>query len=289
MGVGNFDLFLTMIRNRKSMKLNRDMIGFSIKDTVGPVTKEEAELYAKATNDDNPLYKEDESLTPPMFIARLVHPMMLNIMVNKDLKLNILRMVHGQQSVSWKGGLKTGDMLDVTLEIESITDTSAGEFLELSFEAKVKEELVASAKIGLMVRGKASGAKKKKTPPEEKIPVFTVEIPTTADQALRYCEASGDHNFIHKNNFLAKLSGLPRTILHGMCGLAMATNGLAKELVDGDIRKLEHIEVRFSHPSIPGEPLTLVGYEKTDDGVPFELLNKKGKPVLKNGLIRLKN
>lgn len=289
MGVSNFDLFLAMIRNRKAVKVNREMVGFFIEETVGPVTKEEAALYAKATNDDNPIYEKEEDLTPPMYIARLVHPLMMQIMVHKKLKLNLLRMVHGQQSVDWHASsLKAGDMIDVRLQIDKIEDTSAGDFMGLSFTAKVEGTLVASATIGLLIRGNVKGSKKKKPAEEKREPFIKMEIPTTEDQALRYAEASGDHNFIHKSNFLAKMSGLPRTILHGMCALAMATNGLAKQLADSNIKQLEHIEVRFANPTFPGEPLTLVIYEKTENGFPFEMLNKKGKPVLKKGLVRLK-
>ncbi len=290
MKVSNRKLFFAMLRSRKAMGLNKDMVGFAIEDTVGPVTREDAMAYAQATNDENPVYAKNEALIPPLFLAKLVHPLLMQLMINRDLNMNILRMVHGQQSFRWVEPIEVGDTIEAKLLIEDLKETSAGELLELRFTASKGDKLCGEAKVGLMVRGKSSGAKKaKKEEPVKPEPVFTIEIPTTDDQALRYAEASGDKNFIHTSNFLAKMAGLPRTILHGMCALAMSTNSLAAQLADGDITRLDEISVRFASPSFPGQPLTIIGYPETEEGIPFEVQNIKGKAVLKNGLVKVKD
>jgi len=73
-----------------------------------------------------------------------------------------------------------------------------------------------------------------------------------------------------------------------MCALAMTTNALADKLTDGDFRRLREVGVRFSAPTFPGQTITLLIYPTDDKGVtPFEVVNHKGKTILKNGNVKL--
>ena len=74
-----------------------------------------------------------------------------------------------------------------------------------------------------------------------------------------------------------------------MCTLAMATGNLASELVAGDVRRLAEVDARFAAMTYPGDTLTLVGYPEQNGAIPFEVQNAKGKAVLKNGTIKLKD
>jgi acyl dehydratase len=111
-----------------------------------------------------------------------------------------------------------------------------------------------------------------------------VGIFTREGQQLDYARVSGDRNFIHTSELLARAAGLPRTVLHGVCVLAMVCRALADALAGGDSACIEEIGCRFARPAIPGNPLTLVGYESDDRRrVPFEVLDEGGRPTLKNG------
>jgi len=293
MPVSNSQLFWAMLRNRNSRSLNREFIGHTVEEKVGVVIEALAKNYAAATNDNNSIYRKEPDLAPPLFLSRLVHPFLLELLVNKDLHMNILRMVHGQQSFSFVKPIRIGDSIKVKMVVSDIRDTPAGELMEIDFDIANSEsgELYGTARAGLMVRGSGAGKGTDKSGKEEKAavePLHRIEIKTDENQALRYADASGDHNFIHKSNFLAKLAGLPRTILHGMCALAMTTNALADKLADGDFRRLREVGVRFSAPTFPGQTITLLIFPTDDNGViPFEVVNHKGKTILKNGNVKL--
>lgn len=59
--------------------------------------------------------------------------------------------------------------------------------------------------------------------------LFERRLGVDEDQALRYAEASGDHNPIHVDEDMAKAMGFPRTIVHGLCVMALAQ----KAVLDG--------------------------------------------------------
>jgi acyl dehydratase len=289
MAMSNTKLFFLTLRNAFSKGINRELIGYSIEREYGPVLADDLRKYAGATNDDNPAYRAGNPAAPPMFLARIAHPLMMHAVTLGDLKLNVLRMVHGEQTIDWHKPIRAGDRLIARLAIKDVRDTRAGELCELSTQALLDGELACEAIIGLMVRGRSSGNKPKSSekPAEQRKEIFRLQMQTQPDQALRYAEASGDTNFIHTSEFLARLAGLPRTILHGMCGLAMSCASLTNQLASGDISRLRHIKVRFSSPVFPGDLLTLVGYEGEKPGETlFEVLNPSGKPVIKDGVIR---
>ena len=73
-----------------------------------------------------------------------------------------------------------------------------------------------------------------------------------------------------------------------MCALAMTTNALAETLAGGDFRKLQEVSVRFSAPVFPGQTITLLTYPSADGTTPFEVVNQKGKTILKNGVVKVR-
>ena len=120
-------------------------------------------------------------------------------------------MVHGQQVIRFMDWVQVGDELDASMTITEILDTPAGELMNVDFGITRTGDLMGEARVGLLVRGGGGGGKKEAKPAAAKPePAFTREMPTAPDQALRYADASGDHNFIHKSNLMAKMAGLPR-------------------------------------------------------------------------------
>ncbi len=285
--LGGLGLALATLRNVASRGMNRELIGFTLSERVGPVDAASALAYAVATNDGG-AYGDGE--TPPLYIARLVQSLFMRLITLPGLHLNLLRMVHAEQRVVWHAPLRVGDEVDISLQVADITETAAGELLHLRFVGAREGETLVEGRIGLMVRGGGRRPLRPKVSAshdaERPAPAFIVTMPTAGDQALRYADASGDHNVIHKSELFARLAGLPRTILHGMCVLAMTTGKLADTLVDGDRGRLESVELRFAKPTLPGDVLRLVIYPGTDDGFPFEVLNERDQVILKRGLVR---
>jgi acyl dehydratase len=112
------------------------------------------------------------------------------------------------------------------------------------------------------------------------------------DQTQRYAEASGDHNPIHLDENIAKMAGLPRTINHGMCTMAIAVKGAVNGLAGGDPTRIRKVAVRFSKPVFPGEELTTRFWEQEGSvgdskAYGFETYNPNGEAVIKNGLVEV--
>ena len=288
MAVSNAQLLWASLKNTRFDNMNRDMVGYGFERVTEKVTPELIDAFARATNDLNPLYAGDNAIAPPLYLSRLVFPMIKEVLIHKDLHMNILRMVHAFQGFTWHGPIRPGDELRLKVTISDLKETSAGELLELRGGAYRGDELVAEAFAKTMVRAKKrKGPKKEKQPEAPKTELFRLDIPLDSDQALRYAIASTDTNFIHTSNMLAKLSGLPRTILHGLCTMAMTNAHLTGHLLQGDVTRVTGLEGRFSHPAFPGETLTVVGYEGDDPAAtPFEVINRKGKPIITNGVFR---
>jgi acyl dehydratase len=181
-----------------------------------------------------------------------------------------------------------GETLRLRLTIAGIEQTRAGELVRLEGEALRQGERVGSARLGLMVRGRrrrrGSGGSRR----EERTEAFRLPLPTAADQALRYAAASGDTNFIHTSPTLARLVGLPGTILHGMCVLAMSSAALVRHRLGGDLLRCRGLRARFSYPARPGEPLTIVGFPGDLHRIPFEVRNAGERAVIRGGELLLR-
>ncbi|HOP63246.1 MAG TPA: MaoC/PaaZ C-terminal domain-containing protein [Spirochaetota bacterium] len=287
MFIRNIPLLIAMLRNLRAKTINRGMIGHSISRRIGPITREDINSYIEATL-DNPLrYTDSTRAAPPFYLSRLLYPMFRYFLVNRELRLNLLRLVHGQQTIEWHGQFHEGDTIDVEMSIDGITDSPAGEMINLKTVAKVDQQILAEANTCFIIRGKGRSGHRGKSSETENREIFRKTIKTIKEQPLRYAEVSGDTNFIHTSPFLAKLAGLPGTIMHGVCVAAMASNCLLDEVLSGDMTRMRGISMRFATPVIPGDEITVIGYESGERGrILFNAINGRGKPVLKKGEYR---
>ncbi len=290
---------LRLLQNCRRERLDRSMIGFSLEQVSGPVTAEMATAYAAATGDSSPCYGEPAGVAPPLLISRLVLPLFRQLVTHPRLGVNLLRMVHAEQRVTWHEPVRIGDRLRLRVAVESIVATKAGDLLQLAGRAydEATGDLRGEASSGMLIRRRV-GKKRSPRPapdpqatkpqrepqPEPPSELFRAEIPTRPDQALSYAAASGDDNFIHTSPLLARAAGLPGTILQGLCALALTASALTRERLDGDPARLRGLAARFSSYVQPGQTLTLVGLEADqDDRVDFEVLDPRGRRVITQG------
>ncbi|PKL39962.1 MAG: hypothetical protein CVV44_07010 [Spirochaetae bacterium HGW-Spirochaetae-1] len=294
MGFNNVSLLYAMLRHLKYDTLNRDMIGHTITREFGPIDHDDIYLYVSATLDNPRRYDGENAIAPPFYMSRLLYPMFHYFLTNRDLHINLLRMVHGQQDGHWHRPIRVGDKLRIEMSVDSITDTPAGEVLNLRTKAYVINDvdaLAMEAVSGFIVRKKAKPASDPagKKDEHKSAEAFRVAFKTREGQQLTYARVSGDTNFMHTSNFLSRLAGLPRTILHGVCLAAMTGNALLDHILHGDMTRIVGLSVRFASPVIPGDELTIIGYESEKKGeIPFEVFNERGRAVIRNGLFRFR-
>ncbi len=290
--INNIKIFKAMAMNINSSGLNRSMIGYTIKKEFGPSDFDEIKKYSEATGDDFNKYLGEDSPAPPFFFSRKLYPMFKNIITHKDLKLDILRMVHGMQGLNITGFVGKDVPLSVEMIIADIVDTPAGEMLLIKTKGYSDGKPVVDADTGFIVR-----RKKKTQTIDEKEKIDKLEIDSTAQeiriqiktfkgQQKKYAKVSRDTNPIHTSEFFARLAGLPGTILHGVCVMAMCANSLIDVIGDKDSSLMDFVSARFSYPVIPGDVLTLVGKQYSANkgtSVDFDVFNNRGRAVVKQG------
>jgi len=293
--LNNISILSAMAKNHSSAAMNRGMIGYTIKRDFGPFSQKEFHEYARATNDSIDKYSGDEAPAPPFFFSKELYPMFRKIITNGELKLDLLRMVHGYQGLNCFGHIMKGDFIRVEMSIDDITETAAGEILKIVTRGYRDGEILFEGDTGFVVRRRRHGGNNKNgmrivdpyVEDYEKSGI-KLQIPTRKGQEKQYSKVSNDTNPIHTSMFFARLAGLPGTIMHGVCVIAMCTNSIMDEFAEGDNRRLKSVSGRFTYPVYPGDTLLLTG-DRSRRGklheINFSLYSPKGKRVLKKGHI----
>jgi acyl dehydratase len=291
--INNLKIFKSMAMNINSRGLNRDMIGYTIRREYGPSDFNEIKEYAEATGDDISKYSSDNSPAPPFFFSRKLYPMFRDIITHKELKLDILRMVHGMQGLRIHSFLHKDDPISVEMSIADIVDTPAGEMLLVKTKGSCSGKALVEADTGFIVRKKSKKMEGAEKPVEEinkdylkNSEEIKIQIKTYKGQQKKYAKVSRDTNPIHTSEFFARLAGLPGTILHGVCVIAMCANSLIDVIGDRNPASMDSVSARFSYPVIPGDTLILVGKKysgKEGTSVDFDVFNSRGRAVVKKG------
>ncbi len=263
---------------------------------AGPyhVDSDSIRQYALATNEENPLYLAPEpgtELVPPPLYPVVFLPGILSQLVAdaEEMNLNILRVVHAEHKIVWRSTLHPGDEVSVTAKIANMEQRGANEILDLLIHMKRNDDVVVEMDYRLLSRGEKKEDKKEPAvhtdvPKKGEVLVKHASV-VTADQGVRYAEASGDHNPIHVSDEIARSVGLPRAILHGLCTMAFASQAIVDRLLNGNPKRLTSMSVRFSRPVLLKQTLTTEIYEGGvgEEGqrvVNFETRDEKGVPVL---------
>jgi len=254
--------------------------------------------YARATNESNPRYFDDDSdklIVPPVFpVVTLIAPMKDQILADDTLNLDIMRMVHGEHEILYHRPLRPHDRIETTVELESIDKKQSGEVLWAKISGNAEDELVYEMRAGFFFKKPRSGTRKKSTKtsdePVKGDKIVSRQVTVDPDQSVRYAEASGDDNPIHLDKDIAQAVGLPDIILHGLCTMAFAVQSVVDGL-EADPIKVKRVRTRFSKPVFMNDTLTTDGWlmEKKEGSkvIGFETTNQDGKAVLTRGEVEL--
>ncbi|MEW5854088.1 MAG: MaoC/PaaZ C-terminal domain-containing protein [Myxococcota bacterium] len=288
------------------MALNKDFIGKSYSPTAEwNVEAEHTMAYARATNTDNPAYLDEKRpggiIAPPIYAVVFQFPDVAQPLFDSDLRVNMMRLVHGEQDMTFLRPVRPGDVIKTTATVKAITDKTSGELLDIGLESvNQKGEKVCDVVMGLFIKGRTGkrdaaqkaedDARKQEGPPPGE-PLFVASVDVAKDQSLRYADASGDHNPIHKDPEVAKAAGLPDIILHGLCTMAFVQNALVDKVAGGNPEKLKRIKARFAKPVLNGETLTIKAWKQEESAdkltLVVEAYNSAGVTVIKDGLAEL--
>ena len=276
----------------------REAIGRTYSADYVMVKEDWIKDFAAATNDLNPRYTEGDVVAPPIFPVRLFKPLMFKCVGDPDLDLDMLRLVHGEQDMTWHGAVRPGDIVNLRGILESVAQKSKGCVVAWRMLGLVDGETRVEARMSVFVRGQTlagvePGSVFGTVPPGASgdpagEPVASATMTVDMDQPTRYAGASLDDNPIHLDEAVAKAAGHPTVILHGLCTMSFAARAIVEEVLDRDPSKLHRFCVRFTKPVLPGWELTTSLYDAgtTDAGrkaYQVEVKNQDGVIVAGNG------
>jgi acyl dehydratase len=248
--------------------------------------------YARAIDADLPAYFQECAAAPPMYGVVFQFMAMAQPLLDGELGVNVMRLVHGEQDMRFVRLVQAGDVIQTHARVENITDKTSGELLEVGlFSDNQRGERVLETRMGLFIRGRTRGGRAEDRQ-DERAPAgpctLQMEVRVRPDQSLRYADASGDHNPIHKDAEMAKAAGLPDVILHGLCTMAFVQNAVIDRWGGRNPGSLRRLRVRFAKPVLNGELLSIRGWEvdAQDGGRAFVLnvLNGNGAGVVTDAL-----
>lgn len=279
------------------MGLNRALTGKQYPEQTFRVEAGAARAYALATNEDNPhLVGPDASMVSPMFGVVWLLPTWLEAFFDAQLlaDANIGRMVHAGQQMTFLAPVTPGHTIRTVARVDKIEDRGTGEMLVVACRSIDRDERpVLEARSRFYFRGPPDPSRVGRKADSTEIPrvLFEHRLQVAEDQARRYAEASGDHNPIHLDDEMAKAMGFPRTIVHGLCVMALAQKAVLDGAADGRPDRLRGLAVEFAKPVFPGDTLSVIGWEVDTSPagreIGFVVRNQREQEVLRAGVAKL--
>ncbi len=113
------------------MALNTDAIGKTYPPATYAVGREKIREYAAAVGETNPLHHDldaaraagyDDLVAPPMFTVVYAARAMGPAILDPEVGINLMMMVHGAQEFRWGPLVIAGDEITTTASVKDITD-----------------------------------------------------------------------------------------------------------------------------------------------------------------------
>ena len=148
------------------MPLDRSFVGRVYPPTRPyEVAREKIREFADAIGDDNPVYRDQDAaralgysdvIAPPTFPVVMSMRAGAQVISDPELGLDYSKVVHGEQKFSYRRPVQAGDVLQVTVSVESIRSAAGNELITTRGDiATVDGELVVTAYSTLVARGTA--------------------------------------------------------------------------------------------------------------------------------------
>ncbi|WP_305092887.1 MaoC/PaaZ C-terminal domain-containing protein [Prescottella sp. R16] len=230
------------------------------------VTAERIAEYAAATNDPIDVHRRGDVAPPVFAVVPAFTSMAPAALAVAPVEL-LVKLVHGEQDFHFHRPIRPGDSLVVRAKPVGFTGRDNGSTVVVYVETRTDGgELVNEQWMTAFFRKVDAGAGVGEQAPGHRFdealraadPVAVVRQHIDDDQTFRYSPASGDPMPIHLDDEIARMSGLPGIINHGLCTMAFTSWAALTELADGDVHRLRRLAVRFAKPVLPGQDVETV-------------------------------
>jgi acyl dehydratase len=278
------------------MPLNRACIGKQYSPTTVEVTVAAIEAYARACNETNPHYYDSDAnggiVAPPMFAAVVTWLPLVAAITDPEVGVDFLRLLHSKQEMEFLAPIRPGDRISAQARIEKIEAASSGESLVLEIMGANQDGIaVTQIRFSALIRTRRRASLRNDMGVEReqsRDAAMRVSEVVDPDQTSRYAEASGDRNPIHVDPAVAKMAGLPRVIVHGLCTMAFACRAIIDSTCGSDPMQLKRLAAEFSRPVFPGDSITTavwpVGARDERRIYAFETVNRENVAVIRDGV-----
>ncbi|MFD0807600.1 MaoC/PaaZ C-terminal domain-containing protein [Nocardioides caeni] len=247
-------------------------LGQWTEDQVFEVTAEGIAAYAEATNDPIEAHRKGE-IAPPVFAVVPTFFSMAPAALEVAPVDLLMKLVHGEQDFHFHRAIRPGDMLTCRARATGYAALSTGSTVVVHAETRDQHgELVNEQWITAFFRGVDAGRSVGDLAPGHALdaavtaaaPVAEVTQHVDEDQTFRYSPASGDPMPIHLDEEIARMSGLPGIINHGLCTMAFTSWAALEQYAEGDVTRLKRLAVRFAKPVLPGQDITTRFWDLAD-------------------------
>ena len=261
-------------------------------------TKKDTILYALGLNvgaadptDANDLkyvYEKELVALPTLAVTLAAGAMRL---ADPAFGVNYRMLLHAEQSLLMHSPLPVEGTVYSDTTIDEIYDKGAakGAIMYLTrklYNAASGDLLVTMGNVAFLrgdggFGGKSEGQPRPRPLPTERAPDARAELPSSVNQALIY-RLAGDYNPLHIDPEIARSAGFDRPILHGLCAYGMVGRALIKTLCGDDPGRLRRLDVRFTNPVFPGEPLHVDIWKVGAGDAAFRLVATKRNVVVED-------
>ncbi|TSD99803.1 dehydratase [Skermania sp. ID1734] len=227
------------------------------------VTAERIAQYAEATNDPIERHRRGE-IAPPVFAVVPVFMSMAPAALSVAPVELLMKLVHGEQDFHFHRPIYPGDTLVARAKPVGYVGRDNGSTVVVYAETRTDAgELVNEQWLTAFFRKVDAGPGQGEHAPEHRFdealrqqnPAAVVKAHIDADQTFRYSPASGDPMPIHLDDEIARMSGLPGIINHGLCTMAFTSWAALTELAGGRVERLRRLAVRFAKPVLPEQDI----------------------------------
>ena len=205
--------------------------------------------------------------------------------------INFRLLLHAEQSLRVHRPMPVEGTVRSETTIDEIYDKGAakGAIMYMTrklFDAASGELLITMGTVSFLrgdggFGGKSDGAPKPRAVPSDRPPDLIANLPVALNQALIY-RLAGDFNPLHIDPEVARSAGFDRPILHGLAAYGMVGRALIKVLCGDDPARLRRLDVRFTSPVYPGEPLHVEIWKMGAGDAAFRLVATERQVVVED-------
>jgi acyl dehydratase len=257
-------------------------------------TAERIAAYAEATNDPIPAHRSG-SVAPPVFAVVPVFNSLLPAVLSVVPVEIAMKVLHGEQDFRFHRPIRAGDTLVSRARPVGFAGKENGTSLVVHLQTRAADgELVNEQWVTSFFRrfdagetvGEAAAPHRFDESLRSDAPVAKVAAHVDDDQTFRYSPASGDPMPIHLDDEIARMSGLPGIIAHGLCMMAFTSWAVLTEVAGGDTARLRRLAVRFAKPVLPSQDLSTSIWDAGSGSYAYET-TVGDTVVIKDGLAEI--